>query len=269
MKLILQILFILTIVATVSICAIQPDMHKNVIVYDSAYTIVPEDEVKTETQEIPIMEKEVTPQKTVTHTEKAVEQIPQKQTKIETKVQQKTVTTPKQTTTVKKQTSTAPATTVVKQAEKPVETVVKEVKKVEQPKVEQKVITKPVQTPVTLTQQQEEIAWNIWRSNLMNKIMQDTKLPIIPTGIVFKFTFDVDKYGKVSNVQTWSTTPAYTPYAIQYIAPVIRSYQGRDILKFPQGTARITTTVKGGWKISDNEKYSTPNDYNDVERVVR
>ena len=40
-----------------------------------------------------------------------------------------------------------------------------------------------------ITPQEEEIAWNIWRSNLQNKIMQDVRLPIIPNGITFKFTF--------------------------------------------------------------------------------
>ena len=137
-------------------------------------------------------------------------------------------------------------------------------------KVETPVTTKVSQTTVkTITPQEEEIAWNIWRSNLQNKIMQDVRLPIMPNGITFKFTFNVDKYGKISNVQTWSTTSSYTPYAIQYIAPVIRSYQGKDILNFPQGSSRTSTTVTGGWKISSTEKFSTPQDYNDVEKVVR
>ena len=52
MRLTLQILLILLIVSTFSICAIQPDLHKNVIVYDSDYTLVPEQEVTTETKNI-------------------------------------------------------------------------------------------------------------------------------------------------------------------------------------------------------------------------
>ena len=50
-----------------------------------------------------------------------------------------------------------------------------------------------------MTQQQEEIAWNVWRSNLQNQIMKDSRLPDIQNGVVFKFSFTVDKYGKVSN----------------------------------------------------------------------
>lgn len=121
-----------------------------------------------------------------------------------------------------------------------------------------------------LTPQEEEIAWKIWRSNLQNKIMQDAKLPNVPQGTIFKFTFDVDKYGKISNVHTSCTNNSqYTPYAIQYIAPVIKSYQGRSILNFPEGSKRTTTSFVGSFKISNSSKYSTSGDYTDTERVTR
>jgi len=125
--------------------------------------------------------------------------------------------------------------------------------------------------PVTLTAQEEEIAWNKWRSNLNNQIMKDakSKLPMMPNGTVFKYKFTVDKYGKISNVQTYSETSAYTPYAIQYIMPVIRSYQGRSILNFPTGSNRVTTTVTAAWVISSNLKVSTPEDYHDIEKVKK
>ncbi|MBO6257041.1 hypothetical protein J6N69_03275 [bacterium] len=121
--------------------------------------------------------------------------------------------------------------------------------------------------PVVLTAAQEEIAWNKWRSNLNNQIMKDSKLPTMPNGIIFKYKFTVDKYGKISNVQTSSTTPGYTPYAIQFIAPVIRSYQGRAILNFPTGSNRTSTEVSGAWKISSSSKLSTPDDYHDIEKI--
>ena len=282
MKLILKILLILTIIITISICAIQPDMHKNVMVYDSAYTPVAEQDVKTETQNIPVMELTTTSApvtvKTETKTEPA---ITKKQTQSAT-VKQQTQTTPKQTAV--KQTVSKPVTQTVK---KPVTTTVTkptvttQTQKAEQPKTLQKVTVNteskpPVQqqktnetTTKVLTQQEETIAWNIWRSNLTNKIMQDTKMPDIPNGTVFQFSFDVDKYGKITNVKTGANPANYTPHAIQYIAPVIRSYQGKSILNFPEGTARTTTTVTGKWRISNTSRYSTPQDYNDVEKVIR
>lgn len=281
MKLILQILLILLIVSTFSICAIQPELHKNVIVYDSDYTLVTEDEVKTETKEIPVMEMPAKPIEKTVKIEQKVEPVV-KTTKLnqETKVKQQTQSAPKQTTV--KQTVTKPKTqtaskSVTSTVTKPTAT---DIKKVEIPKIEKTVVQIPapqsqptkgaeVSTPKTITAQKENIAWNIWRSNLTNKIMQDTKLPDIPNGTVFQFSFNVDKYGKISNVQTGANPANYTPYAIQYIAPVIRSYQGRAILNFPEGTQRTSTQVTGKWRISASEKYSTPQDYNDIEKVIR
>ncbi len=132
-------------------------------------------------------------------------------------------------------------------------------------------VTQAPQPNKVLTAHEEEIAWNVWRSNLQNQIMKDSKsrLPNVPNGTIFRFSFNVDKYGKITNVNTSSTNPAYTPYAIQYIAPVIRSYQGRSILNFPAGTNRVTTTVTGSWRISTSAKYSTSHDYNDIEKVKK
>ena len=251
------------------------------IVYDSAYTLVTEEQVKTEAKDVPVMEMPSKPVEKTTVVEKKVEP---KVTTYRTEkpiLKTQTVTKPKQTTTTtqtvakpQSQTFTKPVTTTVK---KPV---VKEVVKIEKPKVEQKVTLNPTpQIPIArggdmvppkvLTPQEETIAWNKWRSALTNKIMQDTHLPNIPNGTVFQFSFNVDKYGKITNVQTGANPANYTPYAIQYIAPVIRSYQGRSILNFPEGTQRTSTTVTGKWRISNTEKYSTPQDYNDIERVIR
>ena len=228
-KLLFTILLILAVISTLCICVFKPQMHSSVLVYDSSYKIV---EQKVETT----VEKEIP---TVTQ-EPKTESI---QTKIEEQVLQQPQTT-----------KTEHIKNTVKTESKPAIT---------QQKAKEKTKIK------TLTEQEEEIEWNIWRSNLQNQIMKDVKLPIMPQGTVFKFEFDVDKYGKVSNVQTSSLTPAYTPYAIQYIAPVIRSYQGHSILNFPTGTQRISTHVTGGWKISTTEKLSTPKDYNDTETVRR
>lgn len=140
----------------------------------------------------------------------------------------------------------------------------KKTKTVVQPKVEKVKVSQPVNNLA-----QEEIEWNVWRSKLQNQIMQDVILPNVPIGTVFKFTFEVDKYGKISNVQTWSLDKTYTPMAIEHIAPVIRGYQGREILNFPLNSNRMTTKVEGGWKISDKSVFSTPMDYNDMEKVIK
>ncbi len=226
----LKISLILLILSTLCICIFKPKMHTKILIYDSNFSIV-EQKIETVEKNLPTISQKQEPE--------------QKTEKVIAMVEQETLTKTPKTTTVKLNKTTK--STPVKIDEK-------------------KQITFPKKV---LTEQQEEIQWNIWRSNLQNQIMKDVKLPIIPQGTIFKFEFDVDKYGKVSNVQTWSATNAYTPYAIQYIAPVIRSYQGHSILNFPQGSNRTQTHVIGGWKIASNVKYSTPKDYNDTEKIKK
>lgn len=279
-QLIATVLVILTVLACVS----KPQLHKNVFIYDSNYTVVETEESPQELKNLPTMvvaqdtetfktpktEHKVTVQETSSKvkpqkTEKSVVKNQPQTTKQETvAVQQQAVKTAE---------TDNPLLSILSKKETTPKTEVSEVKtetKQEPAKVVQ-TNTEPKQTQTvsqTEKERQELILWNVWRSNLQNRIMQDTKLPIIPEGVIFRFKFDVDKYGKISNVQTWSMTPAYTPYAIQYIAPVIRSYQGREILNFPEGSNRVSTTVEGGWKISKTAKYSTPADYKDSEKVI-
>ena len=256
---------------TIGICALQPQMHKTFFVYNSDYVIVePADKVEvvknlpTQVNQPQKEEKKVTVQKVVKSVpkttqkpveKKSVKNSPQTVQKIQTSQQ-----TVNPLLSMLKETSTAEIGQQ-KVVEKKVQTAPQSVKKEE---------TKPAAKTVTEEEKarQDVILWNKWRSNLQNKIMSDVKLPIMPEGTIFKFSFDVDRYGKISNVKTWSLTPAYTPYAIQYIAPVIRGYQGRDILNFPEGSNRFSTTVEGGWKISQTAKFSTPEDFKDAERVI-
>lgn len=273
-------------IATLCISAAQPKMHKTLFVYDYKYKIVetttqtePAKNLPTQVNQPEKTEVKTVVKKEVQTTPKSVQKVAQKPvTKTETSVPQaKTV----QTTTANAQT---PVQTVQTTTTNPLLGMLKETTKSQpevQKVVEEKIVApapvvqkEEVKTPAVQTVTEEEkarqevILWNKWRSNLQNKIMTDVKLPIIPEGTIFKFSFDVDKYGKISNVQTWSLTPAYTPYAIQCIAPVIRSYQGKDILNFPEGSNRVSTTVEGGWKISKTAKFSTPDDYKDAEKII-
>lgn len=298
----IRLIILLTILATICISVTKPQMHKPVLVYDSDYKIVQEEPeaLKNEPiQEAPIIKEErviEVPKIEKTEQKSAVAYKPPV-VKVEKQIT-KQVATPKTEKFVQKSkptVTTEKTQEVVKAQSKPVVKEIQQTVKHEEPKVvKQQTVTQPVKTveqkPVQKPQQQtqtvhlpavqptktaaqiareEEIAWNKWRSRLQNQIMADVRMPNIPYGTIFKFSFTVDKYGKITNVQTWSTTPNYTPHAIQYIAPVIRSYQGRSILNFPAGSNRVTTEVVGAWKISNSSKYSTPQDYNDTERVIR
>ena len=117
-----------------------------------------------------------------------------------------------------------------------------------------------------LTEQEEIIAWNKWRSNLQNQVMMDSKV-FAPLGTAFKFSFTVDKFGNMSNVKVWSLNPSYSNYAVKVIKPVLMNYRNKPILNFPEGTKRIIVNVDGGFVISRTSRYSSPSDYHDYERV--
>ena len=284
-------IIILTIIifATLFISIKKPKMHKVALIYDSDYSIVNNETTKEENTFIPTVVQEEQTKSAPTRLYENIEKETSKkplQVKNESvnkisqpkkvEVKPNKVVTPIQT--VQKTVSQQPkkAETTVNKVVAPVQTVQKTVS--QPPKTTETKVNKAPstvktveKTPTTtvLTKEQEEILWNVWRSNIQNQIMKDTHLPTVPNGTVFRFSFVVDKFGKISDIQTYSDTKAYIPYAIQYIAPVIRSYQGKNILNFPTGTKRTVTTVKGAWKISNSTRYSTPNDYNDTEVIQR
>lgn len=144
-------------------------------------------------------------------------------------------------------------------------------KKQQEPKQPAKVVqdVKPQENkPHQLTEQEEIIAWNRWRSNLQNQVMKDAPMRA-PLGTVFKFSFTVDKYGNMSNIKVWSENPNYTDLAVRVIKPVLTGYAHKPILNFPEGTKRVITNVTGGYVISTRTKYSSPSDYSDYEKVKR
>lgn len=135
-----------------------------------------------------------------------------------------------------------------------------------QQQIQQKPKPQQVQNNAPLTEAEEVIVWNKWRSDLQNKVMRDSRIAA-PRGTVFRFSFTVNKFGQMSNLKIWSDTPGYTNYAIQALKPLLLSYQGKPILNFPARTKRITTNVEGAFAISNQDRYTTPNDYSDIERV--
>lgn len=133
-------------------------------------------------------------------------------------------------------------------------------------KIREKPVTKPAVK--VLTEEEEIIAWNKWRSELQNKLMRDSKIAA-PIGTSFEFSFTVDKFGTISNLKTWSSNPSYTPLAVRVIKPLLLSYQKTAILNFPTGSKRVITNVNGGFTMARSSRYSSPSDYNDYERVTK
>ena len=119
-----------------------------------------------------------------------------------------------------------------------------------------------------MTQQEEIIAWNKWRSNLQNQIMKDSQIDYAPLGTMFLFTFIVDKYGNIANIKVECSNPNYMNIARDRVKPAIANLQKKPILNFPKGTQRTSTVVTGIFLIGTQERYSTPEDFSDFERVV-
>lgn len=244
---------IISILFTVGVCFLQPKMHTQFLVYNSDYVIEETKPVVVETKSEPVQVQ------TVKETKKTT---PVQTTQVQ-KAIQKQDTNQAKTQTSKKQEIKSTQKTGIQQP-------VKTLQQTTKPKTV-KTQTANTQKTQSLTKQEQEeiIAWNIWHSNLQNSIMRDTKLPHVPDGIKFNFTFTVDKFGKVSDIRTWSDNPSYTIYAVQYIAPVIKSYQGKNILNFPANSQRTTTQFVGKFKISTKGQnvYSSASDYNDMETI--
>lgn len=135
-------------------------------------------------------------------------------------------------------------------------------------------VQKPVQKQVSthknpyMTEQEEIIAWNKWRSNLQNQIMRDSNIDYAPLGTLFTFTFVVDKFGNVSNIKVECSNPNFMDIARNNVKPAISRLQRKPILNFPMGTQRTTTVVVGSFLIGTQERFSSPDDYADFERVV-
>ena len=134
-------------------------------------------------------------------------------------------------------------------------------------KINEKSVQKTAPVKV-LTEEEEIIAWNKWRSDLQNKLMRDSKIAA-PIGTSFEFSFTVDKFGTISNLKTWSSNPSYTPLAVRVIKPLLLSYQKTAILNFPTGSKRVITNVNGGFTMAHSSRFSSPADYNDYERVTK
>ena len=244
----------------------NPTLHKQIMIVDSDYSFVDEindvgivqpKNIEPKKQ----VKKEIQPQKTQPKSEGTSKVSKPQQVK---KVEPKQKTKQDSVLSNPQKDNTDKTVNEVKQAvkeEAKQEIVIQDTQSLEKPQHKSNAVHQ-------LTEQEEIIAWNKWRSDLQNQVMMDTKISA-PLGVAFKFSFTVDKFGNLSNVKVWSTTPAYSDMAVQTIKPVLMSYQGKPILNFPQGTKRVITNVAGGFVMSTSTGYSSPSDYSDFERVKR
>ncbi len=117
-----------------------------------------------------------------------------------------------------------------------------------------------------LNKREEQIAWNKWRSDIQNEIMMQSQVDG-SLGTFFYFSFKVDKYRHISNIKVFCSNPLYLKEASEKITAVIEKLEYSQLLEFPKGSERESTTVKGMFGIGLETTLSNPGDFNDFERV--
>lgn len=113
------------------------------------------------------------------------------------------------------------------------------------------------------------ISWNQWRSNIINKILEDSynipQLNKYDSGTWFYYSFNVDNEGNINNVEVVSLNMA--PQDIQLIKMLIESYSHTPLIAFPSDSKRNVIKVDAIC-LFDNETQGTQaSDFNDLENV--
>ena len=277
----LKVLVIISfIVLTIITLKLHPDMHPPMIIEDADFKLTRISDTLS-TKNIPVSSSAQKPKTTEKIVETPAPDLKTIQKEIETEEpvsQPETkyinTSTPKQQQTEKRIKPETPPedTSQIELLEQILEQVEKETTEPEtqtQPRTQrQKPAANPNFKNPYMTEQEEIIAWNKWRSNLQNQIMRDSQIDYAPLGTLFLFTFVVDKYGNISNIKVECSNPNYMDIARNNVKPAIANLQKKPILNFPKGTQRTSTVVTGLFLIGTQERYSTPNDFSDYERVT-
>ena len=269
LKIITIILFIILTIFTIKI---HPDMHQPIIIEDENFkltrisdTISTKNlsEIKTVTKSQSIQPKKqeqtkqnikINEQPPVQNTSKYIDSKPQKIKNTEKRIVNKNI---------------PDNTSQLELLQQILEQVEKE-EAVELQKPQQQEVQK--QTPQKnknpyMSEQEEIIAWNRWRSNLQNQIMRDSQIDYAPLGTLFTFSFVVDKFGNISNIKVECSNPNYMDVVRNKVKPAIANLQRKPILNFPKGSQRTSTVVIGGFLIGTQEIFSTPEQFSDYERI--
>ncbi len=113
---------------------------------------------------------------------------------------------------------------------------------------------------------EEFVAWNVWRSNLQNKIMMESSIEA-PVGTLIVFTFNVSKNGKITNLKYSCSNKKYEADARADMVSILRRLENTSVLAFPSNTKRTNVKFKGAFMLDYSTSFSKPSDYSDYERV--
>ena len=133
--------------------------------------------------------------------------------------------------------------------------------------------TKLKNEPIKFQEQEQEafedIDWNVWHSNFVNKITEDSysikELDLYPEGSWFEYSFNVHKNGAISDITVKS--PDLNSSDKLKVAKMIKANQYKSITIFPRGTRRQVARVNATIMLSHQSSQASPSDFNDYERV--
>ncbi len=248
---------LIVLIVTLIVIVVEPKMHKPVMIGSKA--------VLSEKSSFQAQDIKFAPQKIETKTEpikiKTVENTSVKNLDVSREEYMKNIRLRAQKETPVE----AEPQTVV---ETPIPAMTPKPKKVQKPKAPAK------EPPQNLMQQiNEKIVWNKWRADICNTIADnslETQVYRLKKGVLFKYSFNVDKNRHISNLEVRLARGAYDEVvqdSILDINKTIRSLEGKRILEFPAGTRRTSVQVTGGIEMSDFDANLNPGNFSDIESV--
>ena len=116
----------------------------------------------------------------------------------------------------------------------------------------------------------DNIDWATWKSNFVNKILDDSveikELDNYPNGAFFYYSFAVDDKGAISMVKIRSMY--LSEHDKKLVSDFIKSYSYTPITRFPARSNRKSASVSAIMMLSNAETiHSKPSDFKDTERV--
>lgn len=139
-----------------------------------------------------------------------------------------------------------------------------------------KTIEKILNTPVEIENSQEDfvyedIDWDKWKIRLINKITYDSgyikELDGYPVDTPIYYSFDVDNNSNVKNIVIISLV--VEEEGKQKLAKLLKSYEHKQILKFPKDSKRKKANISAIMLLSDQLEYANSTNFKDVERIKK
>lgn len=277
---------ILFVVLTILTIKIHPEIHQPMLIEDADFQLV---RISDTIERTPVTVVQTQAEQNITKVQPApqtveikVQEIPTQTKTVQTKASQPVDTNPVKIKLPKKEVpvqTSIPETSQAELLQRLLNTDIEDTKALQEnaqklaqtmqkPQQVQKPVPQQTTTNPYMTEQEELIAWNKWRSNIHNQVMKDSDAGVAPFGTVFTFSFLVDKYGNVSNIKVSCSNNFCMDIARNNLKPAISNLQRKPILNFPRGTRRTSTVVNGSFMIGAEDRFSTPSNFSDIERVV-